>query len=57
LVQSPSPEAWAAALTSVITNHEQAQIMVKRGRQLVEEQFSMDAMVNRYCAVYTEMVS
>lgn len=57
LVHSSSPEAWAAALTSVITNPEQSRVMAKRGRRLVEEQFSMDAMVNRYCAVYAEMLS
>jgi glycosyltransferase involved in cell wall biosynthesis len=57
LVQSATPEAWAAALTAAITNPEQSGIMAKRGRRLVEERFSMEAMVNRYSSVYSGVVS
>lgn len=57
LVRSATPEAWAAALTEAITNPEQSQIMGKRGRQLVEERFSMETMVNRYCTVYSKVIS
>lgn len=57
LVRSSSPEAWVAALTTVIGCPEQSNMMAKRGLQLVREQFSIDSMVNRYIAVYCAAVA
>jgi len=57
LVSSSSPEAWAEALTELITDREKARMMAKRGRRLVEERFSIESVVKRYSEVYYAAVS
>jgi glycosyltransferase involved in cell wall biosynthesis len=53
LVRSHSPADWAAAIRRVLTNPAEAQQLVQRGRALVVERFSLDAMLDRYAELYS----
>jgi glycosyltransferase involved in cell wall biosynthesis len=57
LVASHSPAVWAAAMTELIADPRKARAIGERGRRLVQERFSTEAMVERYIEVYRAVMS
>ncbi len=52
LVPPASPTALAEALEDMLRHPQQAQREAEQGRMLANEQYSFDAMVDRYLAIY-----
>ena len=56
LVDAANPQALAQGIIRMLTNKDQAQRMALRGRAVVKEQFSIDAMVENNLAVYHQLL-
>ena len=54
LVHSWTPAEWADALGRLMDSPEEAQDMVVRGRKLLKERFSLEAMRERYAELYRQ---
>ena len=57
LVAAGDPQALAQGIVEMLTHKEQAQRMAGRGQALVQEQFSIDAMVENNLAVYRQLLA
>jgi glycosyltransferase involved in cell wall biosynthesis len=57
LVPRQDPPAMAAALAQLLADPEQARTMGQRGRLLQEREFSLEAMVRRVEALYSERLA
>ena len=57
LVPAQDSEAMAAAIGTYLQTPEKLKIFGQEGRKRIEQQFSLDAMVNAYMAVYDELSS
>jgi glycosyltransferase involved in cell wall biosynthesis len=57
LVPRQDPEAMAAAIAQLLADPQRARAMGERGRGLQEREFSLDAMVRRVEALYTERLA
>jgi glycosyltransferase involved in cell wall biosynthesis len=57
LVPDPTPQSWAKTLLEVIENPDQAQQMGRSARALIEREFSLRAVVDRYIELYGQMIS
>jgi len=55
LVPPNDPHAMAAAITKLLRDPQHSQQMGRRGRQRVEEKFSLEVMVRNYAKVYLEV--
>jgi glycosyltransferase involved in cell wall biosynthesis len=57
LVAAADPQALAQGIVEMLTHKDQAQRMAGRGQALVQEQFSIDAMVENNLAVYRQLLT
>jgi L-malate glycosyltransferase len=57
LVDAANPQALAQGIIQMLTNKDQAQRMAQRGRAVVKEHFSIDAMVENNLAVYRQLLA
>lgn len=57
LVPAANPDALAQALLAYLRAPQQARDHGQAGRQRIEAHFSMEAMVNRYMAVYDQLLA
>jgi glycosyltransferase involved in cell wall biosynthesis len=56
IVPSGDPEALAHQIVQLANNPDQAKQMGQRGRERVEEKFSMNAMVDAYLGTYDKLL-
>jgi glycosyltransferase involved in cell wall biosynthesis len=56
LVDPGDPEALAAALTDAIGDPVRLLSMGARSRQIVEDEFSWSVLIDRYLALYAELL-
>lgn len=56
LVPSEDPMSLAKSITKVLEDPTEAENMGKRSRLIVEDQFSLNAMVNRYVSLYDRIL-
>lgn len=52
IVPPEDPKALAAAIDELMADDERRAAMGRRSREVAEQMFTLDAMVERYCAVY-----
>ena len=57
LVDGHDPVVWARTLEGILADRANAEEMAKRGRQLVTDQFSVDAMHTRYGELYHAIIT
>ena len=57
LVPDPTPEAWSAALLSLLQNPDEARRLGRNALARVENEFSLRAVVDRYVGLYRELMA
>jgi glycosyltransferase involved in cell wall biosynthesis len=57
LVPEPTPEAWSAALLSLLNDPDEARRLGRNALARVESDYSLRAVVDRYVALYREMIA
>jgi glycosyltransferase involved in cell wall biosynthesis len=57
LVPSDDPDALSAAILRLLSDPSKAKAMGAAGRSLVEERFTVEAMMNRTAGAYRKMLS
>jgi glycosyltransferase involved in cell wall biosynthesis len=56
LVPTRSPGALAAKIVALLSDRETARTMGRRAAELVRHEFNLDSTVNRYAALYRELI-
>ena len=57
LVRNSSPDVWAAEMIALLRDEERRERMGKAARRRIEEEFSLERIVDRYVELYRELLS